>query len=791
MKLFLTQLLKEFKTLVNGFNPFVIFGAYYIISLFSAFYLGDYFLRESEIMNAFFSLQPTILLLVIPAITMRTWAEEFNSGTSELLLTQPIAYSVLVLSKFFAVFLFFTLLIIVSSAFLLIFTAKFSVLDWSLTFSEYLGLLLCGALFIALGCFISSLCKNNVLSYISTIFVLFFLSQIELSSCSLFSFYIPLSALNFEDNYNAFLEGVIQYSNFIYFIVGTILFLWLNTISLEYKKSSSRSAKKLFSIFTILILLIFFSSVLGINFVTNKTFDITDTQKFTLSKADEEFLQSFDKRIDLTLYEAQFSRQNSISNYAVYANFVERILRLIEKTSYGAIRVNIVQVEPFSPLENHLIREKNIPFETDKFDHKIFMAAELSDNSGQTYLINYFDTLRENLLVTDILRAIKSFGLPKKEIALISSKTNLSELQAFQNILQEFFTVTSYYNTPNFLPNSYKFVIAVSPQNLSTEQLLALEQYVLQGGNLIVFAEPSNLISSNNDLVSFLNNFGLSPIPLNTAKDPNNDDSEIGAALAINQKSIRSILVNQSGEIKLVPSKNFELIPLLKYGEKIIAAQSSGNYFSNFINLAISSQNIVPFSTQKGSVFFIYDTDLIKDYLISSSEANGWQFYQLVPMADNMLFLLQLFDSISQNNIESSLSYRFYALNTSSIGNAILNTIRDYYTEQIKLLEQNIEKFEIQKNAFYENVKSRGFASIKNIGDISSIEQNLDESETELYKIKSQIAYSYQSTIMLITICFVFVIPFILLCLLFLCIWTRNKLKLNKIRSLINDSKKY
>ncbi len=790
MKLFLTQLLKEFKTLVNGFNPFVIFGAYYIISLFSTFYLGDYFLRETEIMNAFFSLQPTILLLIIPAITMRSWAEEFNSGTAELLLTQPISFSILVLAKFFAIFLLFTILI-ASSCFLLVFTAKFSVLDWSLTFFEYLGLLLCGAFFIALGCFTSSLCKNNVLSYISTIFVLFFLSQIKLSSFSFFSFYIPLSALNFEDNYNAFLEGVMQYSNFVYFIVGTVLFLWLNTISLEYKKSSSHLSKRLFFIFIALTFLIFFSSVLGVNFVLNKTFDITDTQKFTLSKADEDFLKSFDKRIDLTLYEAQFSRQNSASNYAVYANFVERILRLIEKTSYGAIRVNIVQVEPFSPLENHLIREKHIPFEADKFDHKIFMAAEFSDNSGHSYFINYFDPLRENLLISDILRAIKSFGLPKKEIALISSKTNLTELHAFQNILQEFFTVVTYHNIPHFLPNSYKFVIAVDPQNLSTEYILTLEQYVLQGGNLIVFAEPSNLISSDNTLISFLSNFGLSPIPLTTVKDSNNDDSEIGAATDINQKNIRSILVNKAGEIKLVSSKNFNLSPLLKYNDKIIAAQSSGNYFSSFINFAISSQNIVPFSTQKGAVFFIYDTDLIKDYLISSSEASGWKFYQLVPMADNMLFLLQLFDSISQNNIESSLSYRFYPLNTSSIGNAILNVVREYYTEQIKLLKQNIEKFKIQKNAFYENVQSRGFASIQNIGDISSIEQKLDENEAELYKIKSQIAYSYQSAIMIVTICFIFVIPLILLCLLFLCIWSRNKLNLNKIRSLIDDVKKY
>ena len=74
MKQFLTQFNKEFRANFNGFSAYIIIAAYYILSLFSALYLGDYFLRESEIMNAYFIMQPVILTLVIPATTMRTWA---------------------------------------------------------------------------------------------------------------------------------------------------------------------------------------------------------------------------------------------------------------------------------------------------------------------------------------------------------------------------------------------------------------------------------------------------------------------------------------------------------------------------------------------------------------------------------------------------------------------------------------------------------------------------------------------------------------------------------------------
>ena len=168
MKQFFVQFSKEFQTLFCSMSAYVIIAAYYIFSMFSTFYIGDYFLRESEIMNAFFSLQPIMLTLIIPAITMRLWAEESKSGTLELLLTQPISFSKLVLAKFGAALLFFVLLI-VSTVFLFWISSLLSVLDYGVTYSGYCGLLLCGSLFTAIGCLISALCKNNILSYIYTI----------------------------------------------------------------------------------------------------------------------------------------------------------------------------------------------------------------------------------------------------------------------------------------------------------------------------------------------------------------------------------------------------------------------------------------------------------------------------------------------------------------------------------------------------------------------------------------------------------------------------------------------
>ena len=150
MKQFIAQYRKEFSTYFYGFNAYIILGIYSFLSLLSALYLGGYFLRETDVMNAYFVMQPLVLILIIPALTMRLWADEIKSGTIELLLTQPISYFTLTLAKFSAAYSFFIVMMAFSIP-LFIVSYYFSVLDLGIIYSVYAGLFLCGAFFIAIG----------------------------------------------------------------------------------------------------------------------------------------------------------------------------------------------------------------------------------------------------------------------------------------------------------------------------------------------------------------------------------------------------------------------------------------------------------------------------------------------------------------------------------------------------------------------------------------------------------------------------------------------------------------
>jgi len=104
-----------------------------------------------------------ILLLIIPILTMRAFAEEKKLGTDELILTSPVSVHQVVLGKFFAAVLFFVLIMALTAHFPII-LAKFSNPDPGKILSGYLGLFLMGTAFISFGIFASSLTENQIVA---------------------------------------------------------------------------------------------------------------------------------------------------------------------------------------------------------------------------------------------------------------------------------------------------------------------------------------------------------------------------------------------------------------------------------------------------------------------------------------------------------------------------------------------------------------------------------------------------------------------------------------------------
>ena len=787
MRQFFIQYLKEFKSNFANYNAFFIIGAYYLISFFATIYLGSYFSRDTDATLSFFALQPMILILIIPAITMRTWGDELKTCTIELLTTQPISYFKLVLAKFLSAYSFFLLLVLLSVPFLII-SYKLSIVDCGLIVANYVGLILCGAYFTALGCLVSIFNKNNILCYIIAIFALLFVTQIELSSFM----GIPLNALSFDFHYNSFLSGFLYLSNIVYFILATILCLWINITVFNYKKLSAKRDKFIFYSFIFVVICFYSLFLLTTDLIFNKHSDVTSAKKYTLTEVNKNFLKNIDKRIDITLYESQNEREKTNSGYAIYADYVERFFSLIEQESEGAIRIDIVKVESFSPLETRFVREK-IPYKEDTLGNKIYMFADFSDNEGNMLRISSFNSLRQNLLESDIMRVIYGFGEIKKNIAVLSYNNEINDYRGFKNILNEFYNVDYSDMDIVFIPKKYDAVVIINPQFYSSEFLLAIEQYVLNGGSLIIFMEPKLLNRARTTpFVNFLKNYGIMPISNSTIKNKiDNIVSTFGPATIdkdYSQIKARSVIYNEAGVVEYKTSNKYTVVPVLTHNQNIIAVHSFGNYISNFLNFITEESDVVPMSVKEGNVYFFYDSDILNDFSYLPESLSKDSFYENIYQFDNPLVLLQLLDNATKRGIEHKLDYRYFAINPSSIGNAIYSTVENNYKDRIEKLENELENTNKKKTDFTKFLITQGFASIKDVGDINEIEFSIDDTTNQINKLKRSMFADYQHIIIGFTLLIIFIIPLVFLVLLALIISFYRKHKIKYIRRIaLND----
>ena len=179
----------------------------------------------------FFNLSPVIFLILIPAITMRSIAEERRTGTIELLLTRPISDLKIILAKYFAGV---SLLIIAIIPSIIYFISIYylgkpvGVIDIGATFTSYIGLILLGSVFVAIGIFASSLTNSQIVAFILAMF----LCWIFYDGFNLLGNFSQIGGLDYiiqyigiAFHYDSIKKGVIEISDLLYFVSVIVLFI--------------------------------------------------------------------------------------------------------------------------------------------------------------------------------------------------------------------------------------------------------------------------------------------------------------------------------------------------------------------------------------------------------------------------------------------------------------------------------------------------------------------------------------------------------------------------------------
>ncbi len=235
---------KEINLFFSSLIAYMSMAIFFIVLALNLFvFQGNILDSNYATLDTFFTLAPWILIFLIPAITMRTFADEKQNGTIEFLTTKPITDTQIILGKYFAALLLW-LFTFLPTLIYFVCIKKLSLaeapIDSGATYGSYIGLFFLGAVFIAVGVFSSAITNNQIVAFLVGVFFCYILYDafFRISSLAVFQGQMDyfIQALGLNAHYDSISRGVVDTRDLIYFLSVISLFLIGTRTALESRK---------------------------------------------------------------------------------------------------------------------------------------------------------------------------------------------------------------------------------------------------------------------------------------------------------------------------------------------------------------------------------------------------------------------------------------------------------------------------------------------------------------------------------------------------------------------------
>lgn len=423
------------------------------------------------------------MILVVPILTMRSFAEERKNKSDQLLLTAPVSVWKIVLAKFLSAMCVLLATLAVSLIFTIILYA-YGNPYWGEILLGYLGLILLGAVFIALGLLISSFAENQLTACIVTLGLLFLL---WLSNSLIPSVQNPvlqsiLSALSLYGQFSCFTNGVLNLAAVIYFLSLAALFLFLTVKSVENRRRISRLAIILPVVIVTLI-------VLALNVVThlvdermNLHIDMSQKKFYSISDETRTLLEGLDEDVYIyTLYtpaNADTRMNELLRNYEACSPHIH-----VENVD---VSVNPGFTLDFDPNQEGISVGSVIVSNEDRSMYKVLTVYELySMDSTMTYVYGFNGEAQVSSAI-DYIMTGDTYAVKLLAGHSEYTKEDLNELVVALNSLS--YAVETYDTTltEEELDPQYDLLMVVSPGiDLKEEEYRRIKSFLDQGGNAV------------------------------------------------------------------------------------------------------------------------------------------------------------------------------------------------------------------------------------------------------------------------------------------------------------------
>ena len=538
---------KEWTQYFSNLTGYLIISFYLIVNGLLLFVIPNYNLLDFGYasLQVYFDFAPWFLLLLVPAITMRSFSEEFKQGTYEVLHSMPFTSIQLVVGKLLG-----SLLIVVAAiaptivyAFVLDALSSTGGMDWGATMGSYIGLFFLGAVYTAVGVFTSSLTKNSAVALLFSITIsVFLLKSFDwISELSFFSngndYYIKQLGLSL--HYNNMSKGLIKINDMIYFISILVLFIIGTVENLKGK------------IKYILLL----TTILFANYLSNLfpiQLDLTKEKRYTLSASTIDVISQIKLPVKIHLYLGG----ELPSNFKTLSNATVALLEQLNQINPTAIRWNLeipnqmatdtalyILYDSLSKLGLPIERIQQVGGKGDKRIDQLVIPGALVEVAGQKPYAVDLRSAKKYFKPYNIIKDVPEID----EEASVNAAEALLEYKLVQAIyllnrttqptiayligngepinltvndigetLKEQYDLSVFDLSKGFPDaNKIKTLLIVKPTlPFSDLDKLKIDQYVMGGGNIIwavdkLFAEYDSLQKSDGSYISFDRGLGL------------------------------------------------------------------------------------------------------------------------------------------------------------------------------------------------------------------------------------------------------------------------------------------
>ena len=491
-------------------------------------------------LDSLFSTAPYLFMFLIPAITMRSLAEERREGTFELLLTRPLTDWQIVLGKYFAC------LTIVLFALLPTLVYYYSVytlgspqgnIDTGGVIGSYIGLFLLGACFCAIGMFASSISKNQIIAFTIAVFLCFFFYSGFDSLGQLLSLQsLSLENLGITAHYDSVSRGVLDTRDLAYFIGLAGLFICLTLLVLLLQRQKSIRNPVLLRAVGLLLLISVLSSI------TFTRFDFTKEKRFTISKVSRGIMDSLKGPVRVIVYlqgdnfppnmkRLQRATRDMLSDLQAYTNgklefyFVDPIAAIKkmpdneQKAEYDSLQVRGIVGQPYSTKTDNGVTQMLIfPEALIQFEGKDIPVNLLQSRIGLPEEEVYNNSIQNlEYAFSSAIKKITSGGRPIIAFAEGDHELNDLQLNDAMKSLSDGFEIgrINLKTVPFSVLTKVRLLIIAKPDTAFTElEKYKIDQYVMRGGKVFwavdqVNAELDTMRVHGGDQMSFAKQLNL------------------------------------------------------------------------------------------------------------------------------------------------------------------------------------------------------------------------------------------------------------------------------------------